>query len=108
MWSWPCRSWRRRCATAGSAAASSCGRPTRWCADRRCCATADTYRTPSRRGKPWQSILRGSVEFGEGLAQDTAGLLTIGVAAQQHALGERELVARLPRQHVQVNVEDTL
>ncbi len=50
----------------------------------------------------------GGVEFRQRLAQDSAGLLAIGVAPQQHALGERQLVAGLPRQHVQVDVEHAL
>src|SRR5215212_7110947 len=51
------------------------------------------------------SVLRGRVDFGQCLAQYPAGLLAIGVATQQHALGERQLVAGLTGQHVQVYVQ---
>ena len=43
-----------------------------------------------------------------GRRADPAGLLAVGVATQQHAFGERQLVAGLARQDVQVDVQHAL
>ena len=54
------------------------------------------------------SVLRSGVQLRQRLPQQPSGFLAVRVAAQQHALGERQLVAVVPRHHVQVDVEHAL
>src|SRR4029077_14217980 len=54
------------------------------------------------------SVLWSGVQSRQGIAQDAAGFVTIGISPQQHALGERQLVSVLPRQNVQVDVQKGL
>src|SRR4051812_48449126 len=50
----------------------------------------------------------GRIKLGQGFAQDSSGALAIGIAAQQHPLGDGQLVTVAPRDHVQVDVEHRL
>src|SRR5829696_9064297 len=54
------------------------------------------------------SVLLRRVQLRQCLSQQPAGLFAIGVPPQQHALGERQLVAVLPRQNMQMDVQDGL
>jgi hypothetical protein len=54
------------------------------------------------------SVLLSRVQLRQGFSQDASGFLSVPITPQQHALGERQLVAVVPRQHVQVDVGDRL
>src|SRR5258705_1779941 len=57
---------------------------------------------------PMVLVLLSRVQLRQCLAQQPAGPFRVRIPPQQHALGERQLVAALPRQNMQVDVEHRL